>query len=417
MPIRILPERAHPNGRGRKSRAVMYRRFIFILLFAAALLLTACSGRYEPEEAQTLISEGREILKAWIDENLPGAEIASCSADEFSYPGGGNHYLTGYVSGLIDSEGEELGYTVSVKTGQVYLDADTDRFAEIARDYIFSRMELELEETEAYSVFLEIPYAYEGASKQYSLKDRTFTAPRLPAEIAMLLRAGEDDGVLAYIEHPEERDLLSVRLRGRVSDEADIRKYDLPFIRERVNRDGIYLTDYYFWHKDESVNGAAWVADYERRGWILRDGLKIRAILEMNADTLDGRSPDGDGIKRERNLYRAEDIRIEETETGYRISYENGAKGPCFYLYAEDGAELLEHEYTIKTEDTQQDLHWRYLEESDDWALVNADEDVWFFSGPAELIIRQDRRQDIRQEQDAEGDQGGTAENGGEIQT
>ena len=382
---------------------------IILILSTAMVLLAGCTGTYQPEEAKVLTDGGRETLQAWIEDNLPGAEITSSSADEFFYPGGGRHYLTGYVSGSIERGGEELGYTVCAGTGQVYLDADMDAFAEIARDYVFSCMGLdEFEESEEYSVFLELPYAYEGESRQHSLEDRTFTCGRLPAEIAMLIPDGESEAVRSYIENPGERDLLSVRLRGRVPDEADIRKYDLSFIRDRINRDGIYLTDFYFWHEDESVNGAAWLAEYDRREWILRDGIKLRAIMELNADTLDERSPDGDGIKRERNLYRAEDILIEEAEGGWRISYDNGASGPCFYLYADEGAELLKHEYTIKTEDTQQDLHWQYLEQSDDWALVNEAGSKWFFSGPAELLVRQEPAEVP--------DNGGETGNGGEIQ-
>ena len=237
---------------------------------------------------------------------------------------------------------------------------------------------------------LELPYNYEGSSRSASLANKRFTYGRLPADLALQAQdaALEDfrEALITYLADPDNMDCLGVNLQGRVSDEVDFDRYDLPYIQEREKQNGLYFSIFYFWHKDESVNGAAWLVESERRDWIEKDGLKLRALMSMRSDLADSREPDG--ILRERYTYDEENIGIQETEEGWQITFLNDVKGPCFYLYAPEDHPMRAHDYTLKTEDDEQEVHWEYNEDVQAYALVNAQNAAWYFSQPADLTIR-----------------------------
>ena len=115
-------------------------------------------------------------------------------------------------------------------------------------------------------------------------------------------------------------------------------------------------------------------------------GLRLRAILSLRSDLADSREPDG--IKRERVTYDEKNVLIQETEEGWQIQFLSDAKGPDFYLYAPEDHPMRAHDYTLKTEDDEQEVHWEYDEEVQAFELVNAQGDAWYVCQPADLIIR-----------------------------
>ena len=377
-----------------KTKMKIKMAYFLIPALLAALCLAGCESTYEESEDQELTAAGRAVLESWLQEEtdlFPEAEILSCTSDIFQYPGNVRAHLTGYVSGEIQSGEETTGYTVCPATSQVYLDADMDFLADTAYDYILSCLELEeIEEIDQYSVTMELPYAYEGSSRSVSLMNKRFTYGRLPADLALQAQdaAPEDfrEALIAYLADPDNMDCLGVNLQGKVSDEVDFDRYDLPYIQEREKQNGLYFSNFYFWHKDESVNGAAWLVESERRDWIEKDGLKLRALMSMRSDLADSREPEG--ILRERYTYDEENIGIQETEEGWQITFLNDVKGPCFYLYAPEDHPMRAHDYTLKTEDDEQEVHWEYDEDVQAFALVNVQNAAWYFSQPADLTIR-----------------------------
>ena len=383
----------------KQTHAFSRPRALLLFLFLPIIIcLSGCETQtYEETEAWNVISTGKAILENWISENMPGAEIVSSNADEFAYPGGGKHYLNGYVSGQIKAE-KTIDYTVSTKTGQVYLEADLNAFADIAYDYILESLEFpEIEEVDDYAVRLELPYCYEGSSKSYSLKEKLQTYHVLPAEIALLLPEGTNAAALSgdvleeirsYIQDPANRDLFSVVLWGSVSDEISLKQYGLKKIHGLKEENGIYLHNFSFYNNDESINGSAWLSDYSRNEWIEKeDGLILRAEVEGFGDTEDKKSPDG--IKREAYAYSADDIVVETTETGFRM-YPAKDKGPSYYLFAKDGSPFLEHVYIVKEEVFETPVSWKYFDYTDLWRLNTDDGHGYFFHQPVELIIRED---------------------------
>ena len=397
--------------------SILFARRITSLALALMMLsLTGCNPqKYDDSEAQEVISQGTSIIQAWLDDHLPDAEVVSCEADIFGYPGGGPKYLNGYASGRFHVDGADVDYTVSTKTGQVYLDADMDLFADVAKDYILSALGLdEVQEMYQYSVVLELPYAYEGPGKASSSQDRVLTYGRLPADLALLIpeTAPEEDSEPAdpeavpedciaalkeYIENPANRDLLSVVFDAAVSDDIDLKQYDLKRIRQIRDQYGIYFRLYTLKNHDELATGADWMADYDRHEWlpVPEWKLQLRALTDSFADSWDSKAPDG--ILREAHTYSVDNVAIDQTTDGYNISYKN-ERGPTFYLYAEEDSPLLAHDYTIKEDDPDAgkqgieittDVHWEYKESSGLWALCVDDGHAFFFSYPSILTIRE----------------------------
>ncbi|MBQ9642636.1 MAG: hypothetical protein IJV26_01205 [Lachnospiraceae bacterium] len=165
------------------------RTSCLILALLVTFCLAGCESTQDPQEAEGLNEAARGILQEWLNEAEPGAEILSCKADTFQYPGQVKAYLTGYVSGSFQSGEETTGYTVCPATGRIYLDADMEVLGEAMYDYILSCMELEeIEERTDYSVDLELPYCYEGPGSRGSLKGKMFSYGRLPAELALQMQ-------------------------------------------------------------------------------------------------------------------------------------------------------------------------------------------------------------------------------------
>ena len=382
------------------SRRTKHIHFLNIALLSLLLLISVLTGcesqKYDDAEAEEVSQAGKTIIQEWLDQNIPNAELTSYRADTFGYPGNGPYYLNGYVSGSFTVGEEKTDFTVSTKTGQVYLSADLDLFASFAREYILSALGFdELKDTYNYEVSLELPYVYEGKSKSYSSKDRVMTYYNLPAEIALLLPEGkemsdipeEDISVInAYINQAANRDLLSVYIQGSVSDDISLKKYDLKKIKEIKEKYGLYFRNYSFTNNSEHATGADWLADYSRQEWIELPewNLTLRAVIESFSDSTDNQAPDG--IKREIINYTVDDIILSETDNGFRIAYKDSDKGPAFYMYAKEGSPLLNHKYKISEGDLEQYLHWEHDDSLDLWALWHEDLGMYYFYQPKDLV-------------------------------
>ena len=81
------------------------------------------------------VKKVREMMRAWLDENMPEAEIENCEAlSLWSY----DHaiYLTDYVRGNILHKGEKMSFTIHTVTGQVFFNHQQQEFADAVRTYL-----------------------------------------------------------------------------------------------------------------------------------------------------------------------------------------------------------------------------------------------------------------------------------------
>ena len=370
------------------------KRFLLlgtILLSLSALLCAGCERqRYQDEDAEAVTQRGREIIQAWVEEKLPGAEILSVDCDVFQYPSGPS-YLTGYVNGDLACGGDRREFTVNTQTGQVYFVSDMEEFAELARDYVYEAMSLEEPvSVREYEVALELPNAYEGKRRSDTLGETTLTSYVLPAEIALLLSDGTEEGkdaVVSYIRAPENRDALNLRLRADVGDSMELRAYDLERIRSIEADYGLKISGFAFSNSNEEVNGSSRLTEYRLWEWAGREEFQLRVLRELYSDVRD--SSRAGKISREHYLFDSGDIRLENTPEGCRFLYRQGGTEPQFYVYAKDGATILSYGFDAEYEDIENpyELHWAYSDSAGLWVLENDLGFPIYITQPTELTF------------------------------
>jgi hypothetical protein len=70
-----------------------------VILLSAVLCLSGCEDNKIDDGLEKQVTEkGKEMMQAWVDENMPGAELENCKA-YIDYAPGPGRYLTDYASG------------------------------------------------------------------------------------------------------------------------------------------------------------------------------------------------------------------------------------------------------------------------------------------------------------------------------
>ena len=70
-----------------------------VILLSAVLCLSGCEDNMIDDGLEKQVTEkGKEMMQAWVDENMPGAELENCKA-YIDYAPGPGRYLTDYASG------------------------------------------------------------------------------------------------------------------------------------------------------------------------------------------------------------------------------------------------------------------------------------------------------------------------------
>ena len=93
-------------GRDTMKRALLC--MCVVLIAVLVFVLAGCTREaYTQEEMDQITQKGMEMMRAWLGENMPEAEIENCEAlSLWSY----DHaiYLTDYASGNILLKGERI---------------------------------------------------------------------------------------------------------------------------------------------------------------------------------------------------------------------------------------------------------------------------------------------------------------------
>ena len=118
------------------GRDTMKRTLLCMCVVLIAVMVFGLAGctreAYTQEEMDKITQKGMEMMRAWLDENMPEAEIENCEAlSLWSY----DHamYLTDYVRGNILHKGEKMSFTIHTVTGQVYFNHQQQEFADAVR--------------------------------------------------------------------------------------------------------------------------------------------------------------------------------------------------------------------------------------------------------------------------------------------
>ncbi len=134
----------------------------------AVLLLTGCAGGQVPQDdAVKKARQGQEMMQAFLDEHLPGAEVLSAETCEGALPGG-LLCPADYVQGEFSDGEQTFRYMIHTKNGKVYTSQYAARFEEEARTFL-----------------RETPQTEDGESTGLPGADGSFPAPEespLPGE-------------------------------------------------------------------------------------------------------------------------------------------------------------------------------------------------------------------------------------------
>ena len=92
----------------------MNKRLVFITLTLAALIcLAGCDNdHYEQGDADLITEKGAEMMRTWLDEHMPDAEMTECSAFIQNIAYTSHEYLTDYAAGRFRLDGEETVFAI-----------------------------------------------------------------------------------------------------------------------------------------------------------------------------------------------------------------------------------------------------------------------------------------------------------------
>lgn len=96
-----------------------YRLPLISLVLAMGICFSGCEN-YEPEEVDLITEKGTEMMQAWLEENMPDAELSECSAFINNIPYSSREYVFDYATGRIVLNGENIDFAIDTVTGDVY---------------------------------------------------------------------------------------------------------------------------------------------------------------------------------------------------------------------------------------------------------------------------------------------------------
>ena len=324
-------------GRDTMKRTLSY--LCVALIVAIVFGLAGCTGEaYTQEEMDQITQTGMEMMRAWLDENMPEAEIEKCEAlSLWSY----DHttYLTDYVSGSILYEGEKRSFSIHTVTGQVYFNHRQQEFADAVRAYLCeaSGIPIETEEDDFLCAYMAPICAHdpEGNAKFGC----NYLDLGIPAEI---------QDIEAFVRDPESRLQIDVIwTKPSPPEGTDLSACNLTLFRDLRQSCGLRIDNInmdngscYFTLEDGTE-----AAFGEYGNWYEEDGLWFRGPVRVRWETLDKQTNE---VTEYRWAFdRAADLNVEQTGTGWIFTISDHAWGYDFQVYTEEGSEYLQHDYLL----------------------------------------------------------------------
>lgn len=318
-----------------------HRLLVIALVLLMCVCFTGCEN-YEQEDAERISAKGSEMMQAWLDENMPAAELKECSAyiDNMKYSS--QEYLFDYAIGRIALDGEESIFAIDTVTGDVYFESNQDekeKLNEIAADFLYETMGICPEgEDDSFTCYVLAPFRDEN----HELK-----AYQLDYGFDFGLPVGVED-LEAFVRDPASRPLLYVQTNITLSDETDLAAFDFAAF-EKLSKDcGMLLGNIRIENSSQVSKRQTrdWLttATFSEHGlWIERDDIYFTGCIRTREEERDDLT--GEMMVSDRAFDPQKDLVFEETETGYRYYLPNEDWKEGFYIYAHEGAEMLKHNY------------------------------------------------------------------------
>ena len=320
----------------------MKHRLLFIaLIFVMCICFTGCK-HYEQVEADRIAAKGTEMMQAWLDENMPDAEMKECSAfiDNIKYSS--REYLFDYATGCIAVNGEEAVFAIDTVTGDVYFENDQrldDKLNEIAADFLYETMGI-------------APEGIGGSFECYVLapfrdENHELNAYQFGYGFDFGLPAGVED-LEAFVRNPASRPLLYVQANIILADKTNLAAYDFAAFENLSEECGMLFGSIRIENSSQISQRqtrdwltTATFSEYGR--WIERDDVYFTGRVRVQEEERNDLS--GEMTVSDRRFDPQQDLVFEETETGYRYYLPNEDWEEGFYIYAHEGAEMMKNNY------------------------------------------------------------------------
>lgn len=314
--------------------------YVCVVLIAVMMLgLAGCTREsYGQEEMDQITQKGMEMMGAWLEENMPEAEIENCEAlSLWSY----DHavYLTDYVSGNILHKGESIGFAIHTVTGQVYFNHQQQEFAHAVRAYLCEAAGIPFEtDGDGFSCAYMAPICArdpEGTAKFGC----DYLDLGIPAEV---------QNIEAFVRDPESRlqiDVMWTKLAP--PEDTDFSAYSLTLFRDLRQSCGLRIDHIhmdngsYFFTLENGTEGTSGAYG----NWYEEDTLWFRGPVRVHRETLDQQTNE---ITRYQWAFDPDgDLTVEQTGTGWIFTISDNAWGYDFQVYTQEGSEYLRHDYLL----------------------------------------------------------------------
>ena len=220
---------------------------MFAVLLASVVCLSGCfmpKAMYEQADADRVTAKGNEMMRAWLAENMPDAELTECDAYIVMPLYDGNEYLSDYASGYIRTGEKNKGFMINTVTGAVYFDTDLETHAklnEAAKVYIQEITGLDVCETEnAYFQCTVMVPVRDGDSENVIPGVEYFGPNWFGVDV---LPAGTDtENLDAFVRDPASRPKLLIEAKFMLPEGADPTAYDSEAIAKMLEEEyGLYI--------------------------------------------------------------------------------------------------------------------------------------------------------------------------------
>lgn len=343
-------------------------------IFSVMFVFTGCLGYgYGENEISDIERKGQII----INYNLPeGAKLKSVKALE-DFLIGGPHRLTNYAYGEYTLDGEDISYCVNVVTEEIYTSENFTSLEEAVSDLPIKALGFEdILQYEINDISIVLPH-----DENSELSD-CFLQKVLPVGTT------DTDTFIASKDRP----LIAVNCNLTVPNGEDIYSFTLEKIRSLQNTHGIYFSDLIICNErgTESLH----IENNKYESYLRKETVDFKDYLICGTVCQrTERFTNGSVLSEthEYNLY--EDITVEKTDNGYRFGYRKELLKtqyrPKFILLANDGAEILKHDYILHPDGANYSTEC-YWKQRDDkmWVLRAAYGDYSFENKSTEMTVK-----------------------------
>lgn len=321
----------------------MKKLFLFITLVLVLGVLVAGCENYEQADADRIVENGTRMIQAWLEENMPDAELIECSAFIPNARYTNRLYLTDYATGRILFNEKGIVFAIDTVTGALYFENDQstkEKLNEIAAAFLYETMGITPEGDEDYfECYVLAPFRDE---------DHELHAYEFNYGFDFGIPAGVED-LEAFVRSPESRPLIYVQTNMTLPDDTDVAAYDFATMETFGEECGMFFGSVTIKNGFQTFQRSTreWVTEanfYENGCWLKQDGFYLSGRVRVREEKRNDLT--SETTVTDRRFDTQSDIVFEETKNGYRYYLPSEDwRDEVFYVYASEGSEVLRHNY------------------------------------------------------------------------